>query len=92
MRGVKQPAAADLLARSHALIQNVRNGCSTLTAAVPRAVRRMTAWSLLAQAIEHTSRLLLTARSLKWSLCSSIAHILATEPRLVNLDCLRVVV
>ncbi len=51
MRGFKNSAAADRLARGHALIQNLRNGFSTLTAAVPRALRRMTAWSLLAQAI-----------------------------------------
>ncbi len=51
MRGFKNAAAADRLARGHALIQNLRNGFSTLTAAVPRALRLKTAWSLLAQAI-----------------------------------------
>ena len=51
MRGFKNAAAADRLARGHALIQNLRNGFSTLTAAVPRALRLMTAWSLLVQAI-----------------------------------------
>ena len=51
MRGFKQAAAADLLARGHGFIQNLRNGFSTLTAAVPRQLRLMTAWSLLIQAI-----------------------------------------
>lgn len=51
MRGFKQAASADLLARGHACIQNLRNGFSTLTAMVPRALRLMTAWSQLTQAI-----------------------------------------
>ncbi len=51
MRGFKQAASADLLARGHAFIQNLRNGYSTLTAAVPRPLRLMTAWSQLIQAI-----------------------------------------
>ena len=51
MRGFKQAASADLLARGHAFIQNLRNGSSTLTAVVPRPLRLMTAWSQLIQAI-----------------------------------------
>ncbi len=51
MRGFKQSASVDILARGHALIQNLRNGFSTLTASLPRALRLMTAWSLLTQAI-----------------------------------------
>ena len=51
MRGFKQASSADLLARGHALIQNLRNGYSTLTAAVPRQLRLMTAWSQLTQTI-----------------------------------------
>ncbi len=51
MRGFKQATAAALLARGHAIIQNLRNGCSTLTAAVPRTVRVAHAWSQLVQAI-----------------------------------------
>ena len=51
MRGFKRAASVDILARGHALIQNLRNGCSTLTAALPRALRLTTAWSVLAQAI-----------------------------------------
>ncbi len=47
MRGFKQAASADILARGHAFIQNLRNGFSTLTAGIPRPVRIMTAWSLL---------------------------------------------
>ncbi len=51
MRGFKNAVAADTLCCGHALIQNLRNGFSRLTAAVPRALRLMTAWSLLTQAI-----------------------------------------
>jgi hypothetical protein len=47
MRGFKQAATADVLARGHAFIQNLRNGFSKLTASVPRALRLMTAWSQL---------------------------------------------
>ncbi len=51
MRGFKQATSADILSRGHALIQNLRNGFSTLTAYVPRPLRLMTAWSQLVQAI-----------------------------------------
>ncbi len=51
MRGFKQAAAADLLARGHAFIQNLRNGFSKLTAAVPPHLRLMTAWPALARTI-----------------------------------------
>jgi transposase-like protein len=51
MRGFKQSTSVDIIARGHALIQNLRNGFSTLTAALPRALRLMTAWSILTQAI-----------------------------------------
>jgi transposase-like protein len=51
MRGFKQATSADILSRGHALIQNLRNGFSTLTACVPRPVRLMTAWSQLVQVI-----------------------------------------
>lgn len=47
MRGFKQAPSADILARGHALIQNLRNGFSDLTASVPRPLRLMTAWSQL---------------------------------------------
>ena len=55
-RAVKQAAAADLLARGHAFIQNLRNGFSRLTATVPRQVRIMTAWSLLTPTISPALR------------------------------------
>ena len=51
MRGFKQPCSADCLARGHAFIHNLRNGFSTLTRAVPRPLRVMTAWSQLIRAI-----------------------------------------
>jgi putative transposase len=51
MRGFKQSTSVDILARGHALIQNLRNGFSTRTVALPRALRLMTAWSILTQAI-----------------------------------------
>jgi putative transposase len=51
MRGFKQAASATIRARGHAFLQNLRNGCSMLTAAVPRQLRLMTAWAQLTQAI-----------------------------------------
>lgn len=51
MPGFKQAAAADLLARGYAFIQNLRNGFSTLTATVPRQLRLVHAWSQLIPAI-----------------------------------------
>ena len=51
MRGFKQAASAAIIARGHALIRNLSNGCSDLTVAVPRVLRLATAWPQLAQAI-----------------------------------------
>ncbi len=51
MRSFKQATSADLITRGHAFVQNLRNGYSTLTATVPRALRIMTAWSQLTQTI-----------------------------------------
>ncbi len=51
MRGFKQAASADLLARGHAFIHNLRNGFSELTATVPRQLRLMTAWAQLTRTI-----------------------------------------
>ncbi|CAA9391987.1 MAG: hypothetical protein AVDCRST_MAG93-9775 [uncultured Chloroflexia bacterium] len=51
MRGFKSATSADRMARGHALIQNLRNGFSKLTATVPRPLRVMTAWSHLSQVI-----------------------------------------
>ncbi|MDP9353574.1 MAG: DDE-type integrase/transposase/recombinase [Chloroflexota bacterium] len=51
MRGFKQLASADTIARGHALIRNLRNGFSTLTANVPRHLRLATAWRQLAVTI-----------------------------------------
>ena len=51
MRGFKRLASADLLTRGHALVQNLRQGCSALTARVPRPLRLATAWPQLARAI-----------------------------------------
>lgn len=51
MRGFKQATSAGILAQGHAFIQNLRNGFSTLTAAVPRPLRLMSAWSQLSQTI-----------------------------------------
>src|SRR5687768_2474200 len=47
MRGFKQQLSADILARGHALVQNLRNGFSTLTEAVPRPLRLARAWPQL---------------------------------------------
>lgn len=51
MRGFKHPASADILVRGHALVQNLRNGFSTLTAPVERRLRLLTAWPQLARLI-----------------------------------------
>jgi transposase-like protein len=51
MRGFKSLASADGFSREHGLIQNLRNGCSTLTKALPRPLRLLTAWPQLAQMI-----------------------------------------
>jgi IS6 family transposase len=51
MRGFKQAASADTVSRGHGLIQNLRHGFSTLTAAVPRPLRLATAWPHLSSVI-----------------------------------------
>jgi IS6 family transposase len=51
MRGFKHPASADTVVRGHALVQNLRNGFSTLTAAVPRCLRLLIGWPHLARLI-----------------------------------------
>ena len=51
MRGFKRPASADTVSRGHGLVQNLRNGCSALTAAVPRALRLAAAWPRLASMV-----------------------------------------
>ena len=51
MSGFKRLASADTFCRGHALIQNLRNGFSTLTVTVPRRLRLLRAWTQLAQAI-----------------------------------------
>ena len=51
MRGFKRPACADTVVRGHALVQNLRNGFSTLTASVERRLRLLAAWRQLARLI-----------------------------------------
>ncbi len=51
MRGFKQAASADIIARGHALIRNLRTGFSALTLHVPMNRRLAVAWPQLAQAI-----------------------------------------
>jgi transposase, IS6 family len=51
MRGFKRGAAADTLARGHALIRNLRGGFSRLTKDVAPNLRLATAWPQLTQAI-----------------------------------------
>jgi transposase-like protein len=51
MRGFKQAVSADIIARGHALIRNLRNGFCDLTVAVPRVLRLAIAWPQLARAI-----------------------------------------
>ena len=51
MRGFKRAASADVVARGHALVRNLRNGFSSLTLHVPLNLRLAVAWPQLAQAI-----------------------------------------
>ena len=51
MRGFKRLRSADTVTRGHALVQNLRNGFSALTAAVPRPLRLAIAWPHLRRAI-----------------------------------------
>ena len=51
MRGFKHPASADTVVRGHALVQNLRNGFSTLTALVERRLRLLVAWPQLERLI-----------------------------------------
>jgi transposase-like protein len=51
MRGFKRASSADILARGHALIRNLRGGFSRLTALVPPNLRLATAWAALTQAV-----------------------------------------
>jgi transposase-like protein len=51
MRGFKRSGAGDTLARGHALVRNLRQGFSMLTASVPPLLRLSTAWPQLAQAL-----------------------------------------
>jgi len=51
MRGFKQLAAANVFARGHAAVQNLRHAFSSLTAHVPRFRRLAAAWPTLAHAI-----------------------------------------
>jgi hypothetical protein len=51
MRGFKRLQSADTVTRGHALVQNLRDGFSALTAAVARHLRLATAWPELLRAI-----------------------------------------
>ncbi len=51
MRGFKQATSADVIARGHALIRNLRNGFSSLAVDVPLNLRLAVAWPQLARAI-----------------------------------------
>jgi IS6 family transposase len=51
MRGFKDPTSADVVVRGHALVQNLRNGFSTLTAPVEHRLRLLTAWEQLERSI-----------------------------------------
>ena len=51
MRGFKRDTSADVLARGHALLRNLRGGFSSLTVNVPPHLRLATAWARLPQAV-----------------------------------------
>jgi hypothetical protein len=47
MRGFKNLASADGFCRGHGLIQNLRNGFSALTKALPQHLRLLSTWPQL---------------------------------------------
>jgi len=51
MRGFERLASADGFTYGHALVQNLRNGFTSLTDRVPRPLRATTAWPQLARVI-----------------------------------------
>lgn len=51
MRAFKHAVSADVIARGHALIRNLRSGFSTLTLHVPTTLRLAVAWPELTRAI-----------------------------------------
>ena len=51
LRGFKRGPSADALARGHALVRNLRRGCSRLTEAVSPNLRLATAWPQLMRAV-----------------------------------------
>ncbi|MGH2352749.1 MAG: DDE-type integrase/transposase/recombinase [Chloroflexota bacterium] len=51
MRGFKRLRSADTVTRGHALVQNLRNSCSSLTAGVPHQLRLAAAWPELLRVI-----------------------------------------
>jgi hypothetical protein len=51
MRGFQQLESADSLTRGQALVQNLRNGISSLTTQVPRPLRLAAAWLQLARIV-----------------------------------------
>jgi hypothetical protein len=51
MRGFELCASADTFTRGHALVQNLRHGCSSLIDRMPRPLRLATAWPQLARSI-----------------------------------------
>ncbi len=51
MRGFKRLRSADTVTRGHALVQNLRNGFSSLIAGVPHHLRLAAAWPELLRVI-----------------------------------------
>ncbi len=51
MRGFKQPTSADIVSRGHGLVQNLREGFSTLTEGIPPQLRLAVAWPQLSRMI-----------------------------------------
>ena len=51
MRGFKRLHAADMVTCDHSLVQNLRDGFTSLTAGVPRQRRLAAAWPELLRAI-----------------------------------------
>ncbi len=80
MRGFTRASAAAMLCRGHALIQNLRIGCSTLTAQVPATRRFAAAWPPLALAISRCFPLSDARRSPHYPSTALTAYSRATIP------------
>ena len=71
---------AERFCRGHALIRNLCNGFSTLTATVPRRLRLLRAWPQLAQVIWPSHLVMLALIPFVGATLTLRAHTAATQP------------